>query len=148
MQKFWKFAPWLIRFILLPPTLIFSLIALRYITNPVTSAAAQGITLNPGLGVTIGRVGLGGFPLGCAIFLATCLLSQRRLLTGLTFVSTVVAVLLVVRVFGMTADASIQENIKLVRAEIGLLAVTGVGLLIEFNRHAYFRRIRQRVKAE
>ncbi len=68
MKKFWKLAPWLARFILLPPAVIFTLIAVRYITHPVASAAAQGITLNPGLGVTIGRVGLGGFPLGCSIF--------------------------------------------------------------------------------
>jgi len=64
MKTFYKMAPWLTRLILLLPTSIFTLIPTRYLANPVGSAAAQGIVLPPGLGVTIARVGLGGFPLG------------------------------------------------------------------------------------
>jgi hypothetical protein len=140
MNKFWKAAPWLSRLVLLPPTVIFALIAARYIAHPVSSGAAQGIVLPPGLGATIARVGLGGFPLGCSIFLATCLLSERRLITGLTFVAIMVAVILAVRLFGMTADATIQENLKLVNAEVGLLLVTGIGLFIELSQRAHVRR--------
>ena len=140
MNRFWKAAPWLSRLVLLPPTAIFTLIATRYIAHPVSSAAAQGIVLPPGLGVTIARVGLGGFPLGCSIFLATCLLSQRRLITGLTFVAIMVSVVLAVRVFGMMADSTIQQNLHLVNNEVGLLLVTGFGLFVEWSRRAHFRR--------
>ena len=140
MNKFWKAAPWLSRLVLLPPTIIFALIAARYIVHPVSSGAAQGIVLPPGLGVTIARVGLGGFPLGCSIFLGTCLLSSRRLITGLTFVAIMVSVVLAVRLFGMAADSTVQDNLKLVHAEVGLLVVTGLGLLIELSRLAHFRR--------
>jgi hypothetical protein len=138
MKKFWTFAPWLTRLILLPPTIIFALIAARYLMHPVASAAAQGIVLPPGLGVTIARVGFGGFPLGCATFLITCLLSRRRLLTGLTFVAIMVVVLLLVRVFGMTADSTVRENMKLVNAEIALTLVTAIGIFVERRRRAYF----------
>ena len=141
MNKFWKAAPWLSRLILLPPTVIFGLIAGRYLAHPVASAAAQGIVVPPGLGVTIARVGFGGFPLGCAIFLSTCLLSERRVITGLTFVAIMISVVLAVRVFGMTADSTVQENLKLVNAEAGLLAVTGFGLFVELSRRAHFRRL-------
>jgi hypothetical protein len=140
MDRFWKAAPWLSRLALLPPTVIFALIAIRYIEHPVASAAAQGIVLPPGLGVTIARVGLGGFPLGCSIFLATCLLSSRRVITGLTFVAIMASVVLGVRVFRMTADSTVQENLHLVHAEIGLLVVTGIGLFVELSRRAYFRK--------
>ena len=140
MNKFWKAAPWLSRLVLLPPTIIFALIAARYIAHPVASGAAQGIVLPPGLGVTIARVGLGGFPLGCSIFLATCLLSRRLLITGLTFVTIMVSVVLAVRLFGMAADSTVQENLKLVNAEVGLLVVTGFGLFIELARRAHFRK--------
>ena len=140
MIKFWKLAPWISRLVLLPPIVIFALIAARYIGHPVASGAAQGIVLPPGLGVTIARVGLGGFPLGCSIFLATCLLSKRRLITGLTFVAIMVSVVLAVRVFGMAADSTVQQNLKLVNAEVGLLVVTGLGLFIELSRRAHFRR--------
>jgi len=146
MDKFWKAAPWLSRLALLPPTIIFALIAARYIAHPVTSAAAQGIVLPPGLGVTIARVGLGGFPLGCSIFLATGLLSSRRVITGLTFVAIMASVVLAVRVFGMTADSTIQENLHLVHAEIGLLAITGIGLFVERGRRAHFQKARPELK--
>ena len=139
MRSFWKIAPWLTRLILLPPTVIFALIAARYIAHPVASAAAQGIVLPAGLGVTIVRVGLGGFPLGCSIFLATCLLSKRRLITGLTFVAIMASVVLAVRVFGMTVDSTVRENLHLVHAEIGLLVITGMGLVLELGQRAYLR---------
>jgi hypothetical protein len=140
MDKFWKSAHWLTRLILLPPTLILTLIAFRHIAHPVAAAAAQGITLPTALGVTIARVGLGGFPLGCAIFMVTCLVSTRRLLTGLNFVAILIGVVLVVRIFAMNADATVHENVKLVNAEIGLLAVTGLGFFVELRRRAYLRR--------
>jgi hypothetical protein len=140
MDKFWKVATWVSRFLLIPPTVIFALIATRYIANPIASAAAQGIVLPPGLGVTIARVGLGGFPLGCSIFLATCLLSRRRVITGLIFVGIMASVILAVRLFGMAADSTARENLHLVHAEIGLLAITGLGLFVELSRLAYVRK--------
>jgi hypothetical protein len=140
MEKFWKFSPWLTRLLLLPPTVIFTLIAVRYLSHPVTSAAAQGITLNPGLGVTIARVGFGGFPLASALFLAICLLSRSRLLTGLSFVWILDAVILTVRVIGMNMDSTAQANMKLVNAEIGLLFMTSVGLFLELGRRLFFQR--------
>jgi hypothetical protein len=141
MERFQKVAPWLTRLILLPPTVIFALIAARYLANPVASAAAQGIVLPAGLGVTIARVGLGGFPLGCGIFLATCLWSRRRLLNGLTFVAIMVSVVLAVRIFGMVADSTVQANMRLVGREIGLLVVTVIGIFLELRRLAYSRRM-------
>ncbi len=139
-ESFWKFSPWLMRLLLLPPTVIFTLIAARYLSHPVASAAAQGITLNPGLGVTIARVGLGGFPLASALFVATCLLSRQRLLIGLSFVWILDAVILTVRVIGMHLDSTVQANMKLVNAEIGLLFITSVGLFVELRRRAFLRR--------
>ena len=47
MKRFWKIAPWLTRIILLPPTAIFALIAIRYISHPVSSAAAQASFSRP-----------------------------------------------------------------------------------------------------
>ena len=71
-------------------------------------------------------------------FLVTCLLSRKRLLTGLTFLAMMVVVLLLVRGFGMTADSTVRENMKLVNAEIGLIVVTAVGIFVELRRRAYF----------
>jgi hypothetical protein len=97
------------------PRLFFSLSALRYLAHPVASAASRGITLSPGLGITIGRVGQGGFSLPAATFLPVCLVSRRRLLIGLIFVAIMVGVLLLVRVCGMYTDGSPEQNMKFVR---------------------------------
>jgi|SRR5690242_12066547 hypothetical protein len=131
MKKHSKFVPWLTRLLLLPPTIIFTLIAARHIARPVQAAAAEGISLNSPLGITITRVGLGGFPLGCAIFTFFCLLSTRRILTGLLFVWNMVGVLLGVRVIGILADGTARQNLRLVGAEIGLLTIVTIGILLE-----------------
>jgi hypothetical protein len=134
MKKLWKLAPWLTRIMLIPPTAIFTLIASRYLFHPVESGAEIGLAFNAPLAVTIIRVGFGAFPLGCALFTLSCLLSKQRVLIGLGFVSTMIGTALVVRVFGMLADGTVAQNMKLVRAEIGLLAVMAVGILLELGR--------------
>src|SRR4030081_2249448 len=109
MNRFWKHSTWLIRLILTPPTLIFGLLASRYLFHPVQVATAVGISFVTPLGMTIARVGFGAFPLACSLFTLSCLLSSRRLLTGLGFVATVMSAALVVRVFGMLADGTTKE---------------------------------------
>ena len=134
MEKLWRVAPWLTRMMLMPPTIIFALIATRYLFHPAQTGAEIGLAFNAPLAVTIIRVGFGAFPLGCALFTLSCLLSKRRVLTGLAFVSTMIGAALVVRVFGMLADGTVAQSMKLVRAEIGLLVVMAVGILLELGR--------------
>jgi len=134
MTKFWKFAPWLTRFMLLFPTFIFSAIALKYLMHPAQEAAHFGIILNTPLAATILRVGFAGFPLGCAVFTFSCLVSQRRILTGLSFVSTMLGVVLVVRIYGVLVDGTLQGNLALIRAEIIMLMIMGIGIFIELGR--------------
>ena len=134
MKIFWKIAPWLSRLILVPPTLIFTLIAIRYITKPTQAAAEVGISLNTPLAATVLRIGFGAFPLGAAIFTLWCLVSTRRILTGLTFVGTMLGVALIVRVFGMMVDGTVRESMGLVRAEAILLIICFIGVAIELSR--------------
>ena len=53
------FAPWINRIVLAAATLIFTMIGMRYITNPVHAAAATGATLNTPLAATTTRIGFG-----------------------------------------------------------------------------------------
>ena len=139
MNKFWNFAPWLTRIILLPPTLIFALVASRYLTDPLHAGAAVGLAFSTPLALTIARVGFGAFPLGCALFTLSCLVSTRRLLTGLGFVATMISVALIVRVFGMLADGTVRENMRLVGAEVVLLVLLSVGLVLESARRNHLK---------
>jgi hypothetical protein len=134
MKRLWRLAPWLTRLILLPPTLIFALIASRYLFHPVQAATSVGISFVSPLGLTIARVGFGAFPLACSLFTLSCLVSSRRLLTGLGFVATVMSAALVVRVFGMLADGTTKQNMHLVVAELVFLALMLVGVFIERGR--------------
>lgn len=133
MNRFWKLAPWITRLILALPTALFAAIGIRYLTN-VTAAGERGIAFTSGMGMTVGRVGFGAFPLACSLFLLGCLFSERRLLTALAFVATLDSVVLAVRIISMFADSSIQENMGLVEAEVFLLVLSAAGLLFEFGR--------------
>jgi len=134
MNKFWRIAPWLTRFMLIPPTVIFTLIASRYLFNPVQTGAGIGLAFNAPVAITIVRVGFGGFPLACAIFTLSCIVSRRRVLTGLGFVAIVMASALGVRVLGMFTDGSVHESMGLVRAEAVMLVIFVAGILIEQAR--------------
>lgn len=134
MEGFWKFASWFTRLILVPPTLIFALVASRHIFHPIEIAAAVGIAFTSSLGVTITRVGLGGFPLACSLFTLFCLTSRRRVATGLAFVATLVSVVLSVRVFGMVIDGTVHESMRLVRPEVTLLVLFVIGLFLDSAR--------------
>lgn len=137
MKIFWRIAPWLSRLVLVPPAFIFALIAVKYITHPAQAAAAVGISLTSPLGATILRVGFGGFPLGCAIFIFACLISERRILIGLCFVATMVGVVLLVRVYGMEVDGTVKESMALIRPEVSLMVACFIGLIIEFTRRRH-----------
>ena len=134
MRIFWKIAPWISRLVLLPPVVIFTLIACRYILKPAQAAAEVGITLNTPLAATILRIGFGAFPLGAALFTLWCLISRSRILNGLTFVVIMLGVALSVRVFGMLIDGTVRESLGLVRAEAILLMISFIGVAIELTR--------------
>ena len=134
MSNFWRNSQWVSRLILLVPSFIFAMIASRYLIDPVRAASAVGISFDTPLAMTIARVGFGGFPLACAIFTISCLFSARRILTGLSFVSVMMATVLVVRVGGMLADGTSRQNMRLVIAEIVFLALMQTGVFLELNR--------------
>jgi len=134
MNTFSRLSGSITRLLLLPPTFIFAMIAVRTLMNPAQAAAAVGISLDRPLAYTILRVGFAGFPLGCSIFLLTCLFSSRRIITGLSFVAIMAAVLLVVRTWGAAVDGTLEESMGLIISEIVLLALMVLGLVVE-TRH-------------
>jgi hypothetical protein len=134
MERLSNFAPWINRLVLLGATFIFTMIGLRYIANPVRAAAATGVTLGSGLAATTTRVGLGGFPLAFAIFSFVCLLSSRRLRTGVWLVLTVAGAAFVVRLFSLAADGPAPESVRLFVPEAAILLLAAAGLILESAR--------------
>ena len=127
---------WVSRLPLVLATLIFTAISLRFLIAPVQSAAAQGISFNTAVGVTVARIGFGAFPLAFAIITLSCLISRQRLLTGIYIVLTVIGVALVVRVFGMLVDNSVKESMKVLTPEVVMLVLSLIALNLERRRRA------------
>lgn len=134
MKNFWKFAPWITRLLLLPPSFIFTTVGIRGLAHLTSDLAARGVAFTSGLGITTGHIGFGAFPLACALFVIGCLFSERLLPVALAFVATLDSVILVVRVISMRATGSSAENMRIVIAEIILLILVAAGSLIELAR--------------
>ena len=126
---------WLLRSLLVLPALLFALIALKNIAHLAQEAAAVGISLDRPLAFTILRIGFGGFPLGCALFIVSCLIS-RRTLTGFLFVAILDATVLAVRTFGMVVDGTVRESMGLIIAEVVLLALALLGIVMSRSQAA------------
>jgi hypothetical protein len=134
MPHAWTFAHWLSRVILVAGVLILTLVSVKFITDPVQSARASGVVVESAEGITTLRVGIGAFPLGCALVGFFCVLAKRRVLSGLSFVATIIGVALVVRAAAAVFDHTIPASLFLLRAEGILLALMGVGIVIEVGR--------------
>ena len=134
MTKLIRFAPWINRFVLLGATIIFSMIGLRYITDPVHAAAATGVTFNSALASTTTRVGSGAFPLGLAIFTFACLFSTQRLLVGVSLIVAVITTAIVVRIVGVVVDGPALDSTRLFIPEGIMLILAVAGMVLETAR--------------
>ncbi|HZI55371.1 MAG TPA: hypothetical protein VFF39_01285 [Verrucomicrobiae bacterium] len=134
---FLRFAPWISRLPLVAATIIFTAISSKFLIDPVHTAAERGIIFASGVGITIGRIGFGAFPLAFAIITLSCLISKQRLLAGIYIVLTVVTIALLVRVAGMIADNSVKESMRVLIPEIVLMVISVVALSVELRRRHY-----------
>jgi hypothetical protein len=134
MSLFWRAAPWLPRILLLLATVLFFLIGFGYLGDPVNKATADSIILGSVMAISRVRVGFGGFPLALSFILLGCLLSRKRLLTGLTVLATTVGVVTAARLVGIAIDGPAEEALKLLRVEIILLALSVAAIFLERAR--------------
>ena len=134
MKRLTRFAPWISRAVLAGATLIFSMIGLRYITDPVHYSAEIGVSLGSALASTTTRVGSGAFPLGLAIFTLICLISRRWLLAGVGLVLIVVTTAIIVRVLGLVVDGPAPQSIRLFIPEGVMLVLAVTAIILEAQR--------------
>lgn len=124
-------ARWYSRGVLGAVTLLLLMISAKFLLDPIGSAAPRGIALNTPLGVSIARVGFGGFPLACAIIAAWCVVTAGRVRLGLQFVVTLFSTVLVVRIVAALVDSSVAGNARLIGAEVVFLALALTALRLE-----------------
>lgn len=134
MERLTRFAPWISRTVLAGATIIFSMIGLRYITDPVHNSAKIGISIGSALASTTTRVGSGAIPLGLAIFTLICLLSTRWLVAGVSLVCIVATTDITVRILGVLTDGPAPESTKLFMPEGILLVLSVTAIILETRR--------------
>lgn len=114
-------------------TIVLTLIAFRYLINPIAAAAAAGIAFTSPGGITVARVGFAGFPLAFAAFFLSCLFSQRRVLIGLRTELMLLGIVIGVRLLGMAVVHS-ADTAKLLVPEFVMVALCIVAMRLEINR--------------
>jgi hypothetical protein len=80
------------------------------------------------------RIGFGAAPLVSAIIAFVCLISPRRVLTGLYFVLIWVGVITVARIIGVAINGPNDFDLRVLRPEFVVLALTVVCIFIERNK--------------
>ena len=120
----YRIAPWISRVVLVFALTVLALISRKFISSPVDAAAASDMTLGSPLAITNMRASFGAFPLGCALFVAVCLFTSSLRKTGLVFVALIVGTALAVRVFGVVADGTLAESLRVLIAETVLLGLS------------------------
>lgn len=125
-----RIAWWMSRGVLLAVTGILGLISEKFLLDTTAQAGARGIITSSPLGLTIARVGLGGFPLACAIVVFVCLISANRIRFGLWFVIALFGTVLAVRIVGAIVDGSLAANVPLIIPEVVFLALTSVAIAL------------------
>ena len=118
-----RIVPWISRAVLLAAITVLSLISRKFIGHPVDAAAASDMTLGSPIAITNMRASFGAFPLGCALFVLVCLVTSSLRKTGLIFVALIVGTALLVRVFGVVADGTFAESLRVLIAETVLLGL-------------------------
>lgn len=131
MKRLSRFAPWINRIVLSASTLVFTMIGIRYIVNPVSAAAATGAVLKTPLAATTTRIGFGALPLAIAVFALTSLVSSRRLVPAVRLVVIVVSFAIIVRAIGIVADGPVSASSRLFVPESVILLFALAGLFLQ-----------------
>ena len=140
---------WLSRVTLGVASFVFLLIASKYVLDPVSAASASGLSVPTLLGQTNMRAGVGGFALGSAIIALVCLASPVRLRIGLWFVVGILGPVLLVRLYGVVSDGTLEASVRILVPEtvLLLLASTSLALSRQRDRTATMAGIPDRVRA-
>jgi hypothetical protein len=134
MTRWLPHTVWLSRLVLLAAVTLFTAIALRGIFDPIGSSAVHAISLGSPAGITVARVGFGGFPLAFALILAACLSAERRLASGLAVLMLVASVLTAARLLGLVLDGPAPFTVHVLKPELALVLASATAFALERRR--------------
>jgi len=132
----WPMTSWMSRMFLAPPTLIFTLISFRFITNPMHAVAKTGVVLSQPEAITDTRV-IGAISLTLVAFMVSAIFSKTRFRMGHLVVIITMGLALVVRFYGFAADGTTLAMGDQLQKTIGeglFLVLNSVGLIVQTKR--------------
>jgi hypothetical protein len=133
MDAFVRASLWFDRVVLAGATVLFSLIGIRYIVDPVGAVAPHAITLGSPEAITMMRVS-GGVFVGIAAVLFASILSERRTRGGIAVLAVVSIAVTAVRLFGLAVDGAGPFTLKVLKPEVALVVLSTLGFLLGGGR--------------
>ena len=133
MSALRRHSVWLNRLVMGFAIVVFSLIALRYIADPVSTEATYKIVLGSPAAITNTRVS-GGVFLAMALVLAGSLVSRPRHRAALLLLAVFSAVLTAVRLFGLAVDGPAPFTLRVLKPEIAVTVQAAVAYTLERRR--------------
>jgi hypothetical protein len=133
MSQLLKRSIWFGRLVLGIGILLLTRLGLGNIVHPVAVAATTHTTLGSPDAITVIRV-QGGVLIGIVVILAYCLFSERRLLAGLGFFTTIIISVAGLRVIGLVLDGRGSFTLMTSKAEVVMAVVAACGTLLERRR--------------
>lgn len=133
MSALSRYAVWLNRLVLGFAVLLFGMIAVRTIADPVKTEAPHKIVLGSPEAITNTRVS-GAVFLAMALVLAASALSRERHRDGLLLLATFSFVLTVVRVLGLVVDGPAPFTLFVLKPEVTVTLLAAGAYLLERRR--------------
>ncbi|HUE35849.1 MAG TPA: DUF4345 family protein [Candidatus Acidoferrum sp.] len=132
----WPFTEYMSRMFMMPPTVIFTIISLRFLTNPTHAISPTGLAYSQPDAITDTRV-IGAVFLALAVLVLGVVLSKNLLRQGHVILIVVLGLVLAVRLYGFATDGtSIMMGDEWVKTfgEIIFLTLNMVGLVVQTIR--------------
>jgi hypothetical protein len=135
-QLRWPLTAYLSRAFMMPPTIIFMVISLRFLTNPTHAISPQGVAYSAPEAITDTRV-MGALILALVVILLTTIFSQNRLRQAHLFIILIIGLALAVRLYGFVTDGTTismsDERVK-TYGEIIFLVLNSIGFVVQTIR--------------
>jgi hypothetical protein len=132
----WPFTVWMSRMFMVLPTLILTLISLRFITNPTHAIAEKGVVLSEPEAITDTRV-TGAISLTLVLVIMSAIFSKTRLRMGHLVVILTMGLALSVRLYGFATDGTTismgDQSVKTI-GEIVFFSLNLAGLIVQTKR--------------
>src|SRR5215467_9468475 len=104
MDKLSNFGIWFNRTIPVLVSILFTMISIRNLLHPATSAAESNIILSSATAYSVARVSMGAIPLAVAIIIFLSIFLKKQILYAVLFVFILITIVTLVRIASLKID--------------------------------------------